>query len=153
METRTKYIARTLPALALAVSLSALGLSAASPAQADGTLACSSLGSVSSAQGAGAQGQLDILKAENLYRFQARPWARIPEGVALHVRAPAGMTAADLHNAVSECARAAKDASSPLCVPGAAINVARNGGNYVVKITSDARADALEIQQRTARIK
>jgi hypothetical protein len=147
METRTK-ITTALSALGLAAGLSLLGLRA-SQAKADGTVACSSVVGAS-ARSEVSQGQIAVLDSRNLYRFQARPWARIPEGVALRVRVPAGMTAADLHNTLSDCARTAKDQSSPLCVQGASVKVSRSGGSYIVSITSDSRSAALEIQRRAA---
>lgn len=139
---------KNLPALALAVSLSALGLGSVTPALADTSLAFASAG-VASAQSD--LGQVVVLKSENLYRFQQRPWMRIPEGVALHVKAPAGMSAADLHNALVDCSKSDKQQTSPLCVQGAVIKVVRNGGNYVVRITSDSRPVASQIQQRAAK--
>src|SRR5690349_19782487 len=90
------------PLWALAACLSALALAPANDARADTSLACSSM-LAGMADDATAGDRLTVIKSENLYRFQARPWARIPEGVALHVRAPAGTTAADLHNAAVNC--------------------------------------------------
>jgi hypothetical protein len=137
------------PWWALAGCLSVLALAPVNDARAETSLACSSM-LAGMADGATAE-RLTVVKSEKLYRFQARPWARIPEGVALHVRAPAGTTAADLHNAAVNCVREGADARSPLCVKGATVRVSRNGGLYVIRITSDSRSAALEIQQRAER--
>jgi len=147
METRTIKIAKSLPALTLAAGLSALGLFATNHGKADNTVAWASL---NVASGTSAQSRIAVLKTKKLYRFQQRPWLRIPEGVALHVRAPAGMTAADLHNALSYCAPEDKNQDSPLCVEGATLKVVRSGGTYVVRITSDSRAAAMQIQARAS---
>jgi hypothetical protein len=119
------------------------------PARADSTLACSAL-ATGSAEGYG-PGALQITKVEQLFHFQARPYVRIPDGVALSVRAPRGMTAADLHNLVGDCQKTARDDGSVLCVKGALISVERSGGSYVVRVTSTDRVTALEIQSRAAR--
>lgn len=138
------------PFWALAGCLAALALAPAVNAKADSGLACSSL-AASVADGSSGTSQLVVVKSEKLYRWQARPWARLPEGAALYVRAPAGTTAADLHNAAAKCARTG-DEQSPLCVKGATIRVSRAGGIYVLRITSDSRAAALEIQERAERL-
>lgn len=130
--------------LALAAGL-ALPLAATLPAQADSTLACSSLAAGSGVHDADG---LQITKVEHLHHFQARPYVRIPDGVALSVRAPRGLTAADLHNLLSDCQRTGRDNGSVLCVKGAQINVDRSGGDYVVRVTSTDRATALELQRR-----
>jgi hypothetical protein len=140
-----------LSAVALAVGLSALGLGSAHYAHADSTLVCASLSSVAGNRSDASSSQLAVVKTENLYRWQQRPWARIPEGVALHVKAPARTTAADLHNMVKACAEAG-DHGSPLCVKGTVINVSRAGGSYVVRLTSDSRATASELQKRAAHL-
>ncbi|HEX6239285.1 MAG TPA: hypothetical protein VFZ61_00270 [Polyangiales bacterium] len=117
-----------------------------SSAHADSTIACSAL---STSQGGEAAPQaLQIARSEPLYRFQDRPYLRIPVGVALWVKAPRGMTAADLHNLLHDCASKQASTTSPLCVKGAKIEVDRSGGFYVVRVTSDQRSTALEIQQR-----
>ncbi len=118
-------------------------------ARAESSLACSTLATGSA--DAHASSSLQIQKVEPLYRFQERPYLRIPEGVALSVRAPRGMTAADLHNLVDECQRGARDKGSVLCVKGAEIVVQRAGGNYVLRVTSTDRATATEIQRRAAK--
>jgi hypothetical protein len=133
--------------LALAACLAA-PLFAALPAHADSTLACSAMAAGSGSHDAGA---LQITKVEHLWHFQARPYLRIADGVALSVRAPQGMTAADLHNLLGDCQKQARDDGSVLCVKGAQISVDRNGGSYVVRVTSDNRATALEIQRRAPR--
>src|SRR5688500_1027315 len=48
-----------------------------------------------------------------LYRFQERPYMRVAAGVKLALRAPEGVTEADLHRA-AVCAASTGDASSPL---------------------------------------
>src|SRR5687768_14076014 len=130
------------PFWALAACLSALVLAPAMNANADPGLACSTL-LTSQADGAAGGDQLGVVKAEKLYRWQARPWARIPEGVALYVKVPAGTTAADLHNIATNCAREGQDQRSPLCVKDASIRVSRAGGLYVLHITSESRGAAL----------
>lgn len=117
-------------------------------AHADGSLACSAL-ATGSADAHG--GSLQIIRVEQLSHFQAKPYLRVPDGAALWVRAPRGMTAADLHNMLDDCQRAARDDGSVLCVKGASISVDRSGGSYVVRVTSTDRATALEIQRRAAR--
>jgi hypothetical protein len=138
------------PLLALAACLAGLALAPVNQARAEASLACSSMlaGMADDATGGA---RLTVVKSEKLYRFQARPWARIPEGVVLHVRAPAGTTAADLHNAAVNCVRESSDVRSPLCVKGASIRVSRDGGLYTIRITSDSRSAALEIQRRAER--
>jgi hypothetical protein len=136
------------PFWALAACLSALALAPVGSARADTSLACSSM-LAGIADGASSTGdRLTVVKSEKLYRFQARPWARIPEGVALHVKAPKGTTAADIHNAAANCVREGGDTRSPLCIKDASISVTRAGGLYVLRITSDSRSAALEIQRR-----
>jgi hypothetical protein len=122
---------------------------AASSAHADSTIACSSL---STSQGdTRVVPALQVVKTESLYRFQDRPYLRIPQGVALWVKAPAGLTAADLHNLLQDCARSQPRADSPVCVKDAQLSVDRSGGHYVVRVTSDSRSTALEIQRRAQR--
>jgi hypothetical protein len=133
----------------LALALCLVAPFAAMPAHADGTLACSAL-ATGSARGH-QPGALQITKVEQLSHFQARPYLRVPDGVALWVRAPRGMTAADLHNLLSACQKAGRDDGAVLCVKGAQISVDRSGGAYVVRVTSDNRATALEIQRRAPR--
>jgi len=134
--------------LALAAALAA-PLVLAAGARAESSLACAALATGSA--DAHTPSTLQIQKVEQLYRFQERPYLRIPEGVALSVRAPRGMTAADLHNLLGDCQREARDDGSVLCVKGAALTVERAGGKYVVRVTSADRAVAAEIQRRAAR--
>ena len=122
---------------------------AASSAQADSTIACSALST--NAGDVHAPAALQVVKTEALYRFQDRPYVRIPEGVALWVKAPRGLTAADLHNLIQDCARTQPNAESPVCVKDAQLTVDRSGGYYVVRVTSDKRGTALEIQRRAQR--
>lgn len=137
---------RVRPCLGLMSALGVLllgGALASAPAHADSTVACAAL----SAQAREGQAvpSLQILKTEALHRFQDRPYLRIPVGVAVVVRAPRGMTAADLHNALADCSQ--QNAALPVCLPGSKLEVARHGGNYVLRITSDDRATALRIQR------
>lgn len=145
MENRTKKSAPTFSILALAAGLSGLGVHAGQ-AKADGTVPGSAL--VSAASASAEQGQIAVLSSENLYRFQQRPYVRIPEGVTLRVKVPAGVTAADLHNKLTACSKA--DRSAPQCVEGASVKVTRTGGSYAVAITSSSRAAAIEIQRRAS---
>ncbi len=87
----------------------------------------------------------------NLYRFQERPWARMPTGAAIKVSAPAGMTEADVHNA-ARCGAMFQDGASPLDVPGASLAVRRNGGYYELHFTAQDRGAAREIQARVAQL-
>jgi hypothetical protein len=82
-----------------------------------------------------------------LYRFQDRPYLRIPQGATVWFRAPRGLTIADMHNSLRECSHD-KQARSAFCVPGASLRVDRRGGYYVAHVTSDDRSTALEIQRR-----
>ena len=57
------------------------------------------------------------LGSRDLYRFQARPWARLATGAVIRLKPPAGITEAELHSALM-CGRVwKKDVSSPLMVP------------------------------------
>jgi hypothetical protein len=85
-----------------------------------------------------------VVGTQNLYRVQARPWAQIPTGAKLLVRAPAGVTEADLHRAL----RCGASANSPLAVTGAALRVERSGDLYELQITATSRTSAREIQRR-----
>lgn len=88
----------------------------------------------------------------NLYRFQERPWVRMPTGAAVKVSAPVGMTEADVFNA-AECGLLFKDGASPLAVPGATLAVKRSGGDYELHITAQDRGAAREIQARVAQLR
>jgi len=87
-----------------------------------------------------------VVAAKQLYRIQDRPFAHIPTGAKLLVRAPSGVTEADLHRA----ALCNPGTSSPLSVPGAQLTVRRSGDLYELHVTADKRSAALEIQQRAA---
>jgi hypothetical protein len=89
------------------------------------------------------------LGIQNLYRFQARPYMRLPLGVAVAVRAPEGTSEADVHRAAM-CA--ASSESSPLAVPGRNVRVVRNGGHYELHITASSQSAAREIQRRAAQL-
>ena len=90
-----------------------------------------------------------VVGATNVYRFMQRPYARLAAGVKLALRAPQGVTAADLHRS-AVCSATRGDGQSPLAVPGVKVRVLRNGGNYELHITSDDPARARDIQQRAA---
>jgi hypothetical protein len=85
-----------------------------------------------------------VLAAKELYRVQERPFAHVPTGAKLMLRAPAGVTEADLHRA----ATCGASELSPLSVPGAKLKVIRNGDKYELHVTADSRSAALEIQRR-----
>ena len=87
-----------------------------------------------------------IVETDKLHRVQERPWAHIPTGAKILLRAPSGVTAADLHRA----AMCRADSESPLSVPGAKLRVVRSGDLYELTITADQRSAALAIQHRTS---
>jgi hypothetical protein len=86
-----------------------------------------------------------VVGARSLYRTQDRPWSQIPTGAKLLVRAPAGVTLADVHRTA---ASAKPSARSPLAVEGAKVDVKRSGDLYELHVTADKRSAALEIQRR-----
>jgi hypothetical protein len=85
-----------------------------------------------------------VVATNKLYRLQERPWAHIPTGATVRLRAPAGVTSADIHRA-AVCS-AGND--SPVAVPGAQLRVTRDGDSYELKVTAESRDAALEIQRR-----
>jgi len=85
-----------------------------------------------------------VLAAKELYRVQDRPFMHVPTGAKLKLRAPAGVTEADLHRAAT-CSPSDR---SPLAVEGAKLKVIRNGDTYELHVTADTRSAALEIQRR-----
>jgi len=85
-----------------------------------------------------------VLETSKLYRRQDRPWSFIPTGSRVLVRAPFGLSEADLFR-VASCHVGAQ---SPLAVPGAKLGITRIGDTYELRITSDQRSAALEIQHR-----
>lgn len=87
---------------------------------------------------------LQVLGAKELYRMQERPFMRVPLGAKLLVRAPAGVTEADLHRA----ATSSPHANSPLAVPGAKLSVRRSGDLYELHVTAPVRSAAIEILRR-----
>lgn len=136
----------------LAAGLSVLGLGVAEYAQADSTVACTSLSPVAADQRVeAAVNSLAVVKTENLYRWQQRPWARFPQGVAFYVKAPAGTTAADLHNLIQACAKQG-DSTSPMCATDADIRVTRAGGLYVLSLTSASHRAAADLQRRAENV-
>lgn len=96
---------------------------------------------------------INTLATKNLYRFQQRPYLRLPQGAAISIQAPAGVTAADLHNAAMCGALFGEDTTSPLTVPGAKLKVVRHEGKYELHITAEDRGAAREIQQRVAALR
>jgi hypothetical protein len=86
-----------------------------------------------------------VLDSAPLYRYLPKPYVRLPQGVRIRLRPPAGVTLADLHRAAVCGARAD---SSPLAVPGGKVRVSRWGGDYQLFITSDDLKTAREIQRR-----
>lgn len=120
------------------------GLMAISPVQAS-TLECSELPTALSASPLTSK-TLEVVDTQKLFRVQQRPWARFPTGARLTVRAPAGVTAADIHRSL----RCSAEQDSPLAVEGAKLVVKRVGDLYELHVTADARGAAREIQQRAA---
>lgn len=86
-----------------------------------------------------------VVGARNTYRRQDRPWAQIPTGAKLLVRAPAGVTLADVHRMASA---APPNERSPLAVPGVQVEVVRAGDLYELRVTHAVRSQALEVQRR-----
>lgn len=120
------------------------GLVAMSPAQAS-ALECSDLPSGLRAAPLSSE-SLEVVDTQKLFRVQQRPWVRVPTGARLTVRAPAGVTAADIHRAM----RCSPEQHSPLTVEGAKLIVKRVGDLYQLHVTADSRGAAREIQQRAA---
>lgn len=89
-------------------------------------------------------GDYQVVGTNKTYRVQQRPWAHIPTGARVLVRAPAGVTEADLHRA----AVCSATEGSPLSVPGAKLRIERSGDLYELHVTADARGAAREIQRR-----
>jgi hypothetical protein len=90
-----------------------------------------------------------VVDTTELHRFEQKQGFRRAHGVRITVRAPQGMTAADLHAA----ATCSADASSPLTVPGAKLKVTRRGAHYELHVTAEDAASAREIQRRAERLK
>jgi len=143
-------IPQTLFALGLA-GLSALPFIPSAPAKADAKPACNLLLQSSLSQMASPH-RLEVVKTQSLFRTQQRPYALIPEGASIWVRAPEGTTAADLHRRLTECTRRAGEGGTPICVAGSRVSVDRDHGLYMVQVTSKARESALEIQRRAERL-
>lgn len=135
-----KRLLRATGAATLAAAMA--GLFAAMPAPAS-ALECSDVPASLRSDPLRAEGY-KLEGTEKLYRFQQRPWMRVPTGATLTLRTPAGVTEADLHRAL----RCSADANSPLAVPGAALRIQRVGDAYEVHVTSKSREGALEIQRR-----
>ena len=134
---------RWLPAFGALLTTLSLG-AVATPAPA-GALECSGLPAMLDSDPLTAEG-FQVLGSSKLFRVQARPWAQIPTGARLLVRAPAGVTEADMHRA-SLCSAGER---SPLTVPGAKLRVQRSGDAYELHVTAESRSAALEIQRRAA---
>jgi hypothetical protein len=90
-----------------------------------------------------------VVETAEVHRVEGKQQVRRPHGVRITVRAPQGMTAADLH-AAATCS-AEKD--SPLAVPGAELRVTRKGALYELHVTADSPAAAREIQRRAERLR
>jgi hypothetical protein len=93
--------------------------------------------------------RLEVVTTQKLYRTQQQPHVHVPEGAVIWVRAPEGVTAADLHRRLTECAKQESENASPLSTLGARISVDREQDYYAITVTSDKRTEALEIQRRT----
>ena len=93
--------------------------------------------------------KFQVVSTTDLHRFEQKANFRRAHGVRITVRAPEGMSAADLHAA----ATCSADASSPLTVPGAKLKVTRSGAHYELHVTSDDAASAREIQRRAERLR
>jgi hypothetical protein len=114
----------------------ALLLGTAAGARADDTAAvCSALESEGSSAG------FEVVDTHELTRVQARPWAILPRGISLLVRAPKGTSEANLHAAVSACAKTGHGAVSK----SDAVEVRRHGGLFVVELTSERRSSAITL--------
>jgi hypothetical protein len=142
---------RPLSQTLVAVCIAGLApLLATSTVGAEGPSACglllqSSMSQVSSPQ------QLRVVRTQNLFRVQQRPYVVIPEGAAIWLRAPEGITATDLYQRLNACTQSADEAGTPLCVQGARISLELDRGYYLLTVKSDLRTAALEIQRRAAR--
>jgi hypothetical protein len=86
-----------------------------------------------------------VVGARNTYRTQQRPWAQIPTGAKLLVRAPNGVTLTDVHRMAKA---AVGNERSPLAIPGVKLEVARSGDLYELRVTHDQRSQAIEVQRR-----
>lgn len=126
----------------LAAALSVFAVSSAAPDTARAT-DCREAGDLLQSQG------YEVVAAKELYRIQERPFAHIPTGAKLLVRAPAGVTEADLHRAAS----CSGSTTSPLSVPGASVTVRRAGDLYELHVTAPKRSAALEIRDRALALK
>lgn len=138
-------MARSLPMSAITIALCALSFGAT--VHAEGSLPCALLLPRSVEQALSPQ-RLHVVKTQKLFRTEQRPYALVPEGVAIWVRAPRGTTAADLHRRLSECSKHAGEGGTPICVQGARISVEHENHLYVVRVLSDRRSAAFEIQRR-----
>jgi hypothetical protein len=127
--------------LALGASLSIVGLTTSTP----DTAAASEERCPSELRADPFSGDgFTVVASKDLYRVQDRPYAHIPTGAKVLVRAPAGVTEADLHHAATHHV----SESSPLAVPGARLSVRRSGELYELHVTAAERGAAREIQRR-----
>lgn len=125
------------------MSAALAGLLAFAPASANASAStCDNLPASLSRDSLALQG-FQVIETQNLYRFQERPWVKVPTGARITVRAPAGVTEADLHRALTCTA----GSESPLSVQGAKLRVERAGGVYQVHVTASERGAAREIQK------
>ena len=127
-----------------AVSLLAVLAAPLAPASAH-AIDCSELPAALSSDPLRADG-FRVLDTNKLYRVQERPWSHIPTGAKVTLRAPAGVTSADLQRS----AICAASSDSPLSVPGAKLRVTRSGDVYELSVTAPTRSAALEIQRRAS---
>lgn len=138
----------------LAFATVALGVRVAAPGEAAAAdLACSEL-SPELRKDPVTSGVFKVVETYNLYRFQERPYMRLPSGVRVKLLAPQGVTSADLHRAAA-CSRRwiTDDARSPLAVSGGRVRVEQRGGHFDLHITAQERSTAREIQVRAARLR
>jgi hypothetical protein len=110
-----------------------------------GAIACSAL-SGDLARDPLTSGIFKVVGGANLYRYQAKPYMRLPLGVRIEVLAPAGVTEADLTRAAM--CNCGESPTSPLGVAGGRVEVRRKGAHFELHLTAEKRSAALEIQRR-----
>ena len=114
-----------------------------------GAVACSAL-SGELARDPLTSGMFKVVGGANLYRYQAKPYMRLPTGVRIDVIAPAGVTEADLTRAAM--CNCGESPSSPLGVTGGRVEVRRKGAHFELHVTAEKRSAALEIQHRAEQL-
>jgi len=96
----------------------------------------------------GAQAQsIQLLETHPLFQWHDRPTMRIPVGASFTVHVAHGVTDADLYATIRACQRK-QSPSYAFCVADSQVHLHRQGGDYVIEVTSSARPVAMEIQQR-----